>query len=60
MLARRGDAGALADAVLSLATDPAGAAALGRAARARAEALDWRHIAARHAALYAAIAAGRA
>jgi glycosyltransferase involved in cell wall biosynthesis len=60
MLAPRGDAGALADAVLSLATDPPGSAALGRAARARAEALDWRHIGARHAALYAAIAAGRA
>ena len=60
LLAPPGDARALADAVLSLATDPTGAAALGRAARTRAEALGWRRIAARHAALYAAIAAGRA
>ncbi|CAH0231111.1 glycosyltransferase [Roseomonas sp. CECT 9278] len=55
-----GDARALADAVLSLAGNRAAAAALGRAARARAEALDWPHIAARHAALYAAIAGARA
>ena len=60
MLAPPGDARALADAVLSLAADPAAAAALGQAARARAEALDWRHVAARHAALYAAIAQVRA
>ncbi len=59
-LAPPGDARAMADALMTLATDPAAAAALGRAARARAEALDWKHIAARHAALYAALAAGRA
>lgn len=55
-LVPRGDARALADAVLALAADPAAAAALGRAARARAEALDWPRIAARHAALYAELA----
>ena len=60
LLAPPGDARALADAVLRLARDPAAAASLGRAGRARAEALDWRHIAARHAELYAAIAAARA
>jgi glycosyltransferase involved in cell wall biosynthesis len=59
-LAPRGDARALADAVLALAADGAAAAALGRAGRARAEALDWPRIAARHAALYADLAAGRA
>ena len=60
LLAPRGDAQALADAVLGLAADPAGAEALGRAGRARAEALDWRRIAAGHAALYEALARGRA
>ena len=59
-LAPPGDARALADAVFGLAADPAGAAALGRAARARAEALDWSRIAALHAALYVALAEGRA
>ncbi len=59
LLGAPGDARAAADAVLALAADPARAAALGRAGRARAEALDWRHVAARHAALYAALA-GRA
>jgi glycosyltransferase involved in cell wall biosynthesis len=56
-LVPRGDARALADAVLALAADAGAAAALGRAARARAEALDWRHVAARHAALYERLAA---
>ncbi len=56
LLAPPGDARALADAVLALAADPARAAALGRAGRARAEALDWRVIAARHAALYERLA----
>ena len=51
-----GDAAALAEAVAALLRDRAAADALGRAARARAEALDWRHIGARHAALYAALA----
>ncbi|MBR0683443.1 glycosyltransferase [Roseomonas eburnea] len=51
-----GDPQALAEAVAALARDPMAAAALGRAARARAEALDWRRIGARHAALYAALA----
>lgn len=51
-----GDARALAGAVAALAGDPTAAAALARAARARAEALDWRHVGARHAALYAALA----
>lgn len=55
-----GDAAALAGAVAALGRDPEAAAALGRAARARAEALDWRHVAARHAALYADLAAMRA
>lgn len=59
-LAPPGDARSMADAVLALAADPAAAAALGAEARARAEALDWRHIAARHAALYAALAEARA
>ena len=59
-LAPPGDARALADAVLALAADPAGAEALGRAARARAEALDWPHVAALHARLYAALAERRA
>lgn len=59
-LAPPGSARGLADAVLALAADPGAAAALGAAARARAEALDWRHIAARHAALYAALAQARA
>jgi glycosyltransferase involved in cell wall biosynthesis len=58
-LAPLGDARALADAVLGLAADPADAAALGHAARKRAEALDWRHVAARHAAVYAALSGGR-
>ncbi len=53
-----GDARALADAVLGLAGDPAGAQVLGRAARARAEALDWRRIATAHAALYATLVRG--
>lgn len=53
-----GDARAIAGAVLDLAEQPEAAAALGRAARARAEALDWRGIAARHAALYAALMEG--
>ena len=57
LLAPPRDPRALAEAVLGLAADPAAAEALGRAARARAEALDWRHIAARHAALYGALAA---
>ncbi|MEO3474421.1 glycosyltransferase [Roseomonas sp. CAU 1739] len=57
LLAPPRDARALADAVLGLAADPARAEALGRAARARAEALEWRHVAARHAALYAALGA---
>ncbi len=52
-----GDARALANAVLGLAADPSGAEALGRAARARAEALDWRRVAAAHAALYAGLRA---
>lgn len=60
LLAPAGQARALADLVLGLATDPGGAAALGAAARARAEALDWRHIGARHAELYAALAGMRA
>jgi len=55
-----GDAAALARAVADLARDPAAAAALGQAARARAEALDWHLVAARHAALYADLAAMRA
>jgi glycosyltransferase involved in cell wall biosynthesis len=59
-LAARGDARALADAVFGLVADPAGAAALGRAARARAEALDWSRIAAMHASVYAALAGARA
>ena len=59
-LVPRGDARALADAVLALAADPAAAAALGRAAQARAEALDWPRIAARHAALYADLVRGAA
>lgn len=59
-LVPRGDARALAEAVLALAADAPAAAALGRAARARAEALDWPRIAARHAALYADLARGAA
>jgi len=55
-----GDARALADQVLALASDPAAAAALGRAARARAEALDWRAAAEAHAALYRALLDGTA
>ncbi len=55
-----GQARVLADLVRGLANDPGGAAALGAAARARAEALDWRHIGARHGALYAALAGVRA
>jgi glycosyltransferase involved in cell wall biosynthesis len=55
-----GDARALAGAVLALAADPAAAAALGRAARARAEALDWRAVAEAHAALYRALIEGAA
>ncbi|MBR0674507.1 glycosyltransferase family 4 protein, partial [Neoroseomonas soli] len=51
-----GDPQALAEAVVALAHDPAAAEALGRAARARAEALDWRHAGARHAELYATLA----
>lgn len=58
-LVPRGHARALADVVLGLAADPAAAEALGRAARVRAEALDWRHVAALHGALYAALAEGR-
>lgn len=56
-LAPRGDARALAEAVLDLAGDPAAAASLGRSARARAEALDWRHVGAMHAAIYAGLVA---
>ncbi|WP_188966730.1 glycosyltransferase [Neoroseomonas lacus] len=59
-LVPRGHARALADVVLGLAADPAAAEALGRAARVRAEALDWRRIATLHGALYAALAEGRA
>nr|WP_245217172.1 glycosyltransferase [Neoroseomonas nitratireducens] len=55
-----GDATAIAEAVLDLVEQPASAAALARAARARAEALDWRHVAARHAALYARLTEGHA
>ncbi|MBW6398618.1 glycosyltransferase [Roseomonas sp. HJA6] len=54
-LVPRGDARGLADAVLGLAADPTVAAALGRAARARAEALDWRRVGALHAAVYAGL-----
>jgi glycosyltransferase involved in cell wall biosynthesis len=43
---------ALAKAVLDLAEQPGTAAALGSVARARAETLDWRVAANRHAALY--------
>lgn len=43
---------ALAKALLDLAEQPELAADLATAARARAEELDWRHVAARHAALY--------
>jgi glycosyltransferase involved in cell wall biosynthesis len=52
LLAPVGDDAALAAAVLVLARDGARRAALGAAARARAEALDWRVVAARHAELY--------
>jgi glycosyltransferase involved in cell wall biosynthesis len=55
-----GDPRALADQVLALAADPAAAAALGRAARARAEALDWRAAAEAHAALYRSLMDGTA
>ncbi|WP_188899275.1 glycosyltransferase [Caldovatus sediminis] len=52
LLRPAGDAAALAEAVRALAADPGRAAAMGRAGRARAEALDWPRIAERHAALY--------
>ena len=52
-----GDARALAEAVAGLVANPGAAAALGRAARARAEALDWARIGALHAALYAELGA---
>ena len=55
LLCPAGDAEALAEALALLAGDPARCAALGAAARARAEALDWRHVAARHAAIYDAV-----
>lgn len=58
LLCPAGDPVAMADALHALATDPARAAALGRAARARAEALDWRHIGARHAAIYQSLLGG--
>ncbi len=51
-LAPARDPVALAKAVLDLAEQPQVAAELAAAARARAEALDWRFVAARHAALY--------
>lgn len=60
LLASPRDPRALADAVLRLAGDASVADALCHAARARAEALDWRVIGARHGALYAALAEGRA
>lgn len=60
LLCPAGDAGAMADALAALAADPAQAATLGRAARARAEALDWRLIGARHAAIYDRVLAGAA
>jgi len=52
-----GDVETMAVALARLAADPARRLALGRAARARAEALDWRIIAARHAAVYEALLA---
>ncbi len=55
-----GDAHALAEAVRALAADPAAAAELGRAARARAEALDRRGVAEAHAALYRSLMEGAA
>ncbi|MBR0651827.1 glycosyltransferase [Roseomonas terrae] len=58
LLAPQGDARALADAVLGLAADAGRAGAISVAARVRAEALDWRHVAAGHARVYAALAAG--
>lgn len=58
-LTARSDAAGLARAILDLAGDPAAAAALGQAARARAEALDWSRIGARHAALYEALSEAR-
>ncbi|HYF08874.1 MAG TPA: glycosyltransferase, partial [Acetobacteraceae bacterium] len=57
ILCPRGDAGAMAEALEALARDPTRRAALGRAARARAEALDWSRIGARHAAIYEAVLA---
>ena len=60
LLAPPGDAAALARHVQTLARDPSRAAGLARAGRTRAEALDWRHIAARYAALYRALAEARA
>jgi len=41
--------------VLELAADPAATAALGQAARARAEELDWRRVGDMHAAIYAGV-----
>jgi glycosyltransferase involved in cell wall biosynthesis len=57
LLCPPGDPRALAEALRTLAADPARAAAMGRAGRARAEALDWPRIAERHAALYGALLA---
>ena len=60
LLCPAGDPGAMAGALAALAADPARAASLGRAARARAEALDWRAIGALHAAIYERVLAGEA
>jgi glycosyltransferase involved in cell wall biosynthesis len=59
LLAPPGDAAALAAHLLALARSEDLALRLARAGRARAESLDWRIIAARYAALYAALAGAR-
>lgn len=58
ILVPRGDAGALADAILALWRDPASREVMGRAARRRAESLSWHNVAPRFEACYAALARG--